>query len=135
MGKRSHGEDSQASNTPVKKEKIPEFNGTTFKAMLKEPRTAMKGEYICTVSQTHLIEVINFISVIIIILLWLILSFISPAGLETFISTAKKLPCSDLYDVVEGYVKISMECAEIFKLLEGEKHVESEVSLLSGGWD
>uniref|UniRef100_A0A8C9ZSW6 URB1 ribosome biogenesis homolog n=1 Tax=Sander lucioperca TaxID=283035 RepID=A0A8C9ZSW6_SANLU len=53
--------------------------------------------------------------------------FISPAGLEIFISTAKKLPCSDLYDVVEGYIKISMECAEIFKLLEREKHVESEL--------
>lgn len=53
----------------------------------------------------------------------------SPAGLETFISTAKKLPCPALYDVVEGYIKISMECAEVFKLLEGEKHVESEVSL------
>lgn len=52
----------------------------------------------------------------------------SSAGLEKFISTAKKLPRSDLYDVVEGYIKISMECAEIFKLLEGEKHVESEVS-------
>lgn len=54
--------------------------------------------------------------------------FLPPAGLETFISTAKKLPCSDLYDVVEGYIKISMECAEIFKLLEREKHIESEVS-------
>lgn len=53
---------------------------------------------------------------------------LSPAGLQTFISTAKKLPCPDLYDVVEGYIKISMECAEIFKLLEGEKHAESEVS-------
>ena len=52
----------------------------------------------------------------------------SPAGLETFVSTAKKLPCSDLYDVVEGYIKISMECAEIFKLLEREKHVETEVN-------
>ncbi|TDH14693.1 hypothetical protein EPR50_G00022920 [Perca flavescens] len=89
MGKKRHSEDSAESNTPVKKE-VPEFNGTAFKAMLKEPTTAMKG-------------------------------------LETFISTAKKLPCSDLYDVVEGYIKISMECAEIFKLLEREKHVESEL--------
>uniref|UniRef100_A0A667XRF8 URB1 ribosome biogenesis homolog n=1 Tax=Myripristis murdjan TaxID=586833 RepID=A0A667XRF8_9TELE len=54
----------------------------------------------------------------------------SPAGLETFISTAKKLPCPALYDVVEGYIKISMECAEVFKLLEGEKHVESEMVLI-----
>uniref|UniRef100_A0A8C4IDY3 Nucleolar pre-ribosomal-associated protein 1 n=1 Tax=Dicentrarchus labrax TaxID=13489 RepID=A0A8C4IDY3_DICLA len=83
MGKKRPNEDSEESNTPVKKE-VPEFNGTAFKTMLKDPSTAMKG-------------------------------------LETFISTAKKLPCSDLYDVVEGYIKISMECAEIFKLLEGEK--------------
>ncbi|XP_032363230.1 nucleolar pre-ribosomal-associated protein 1 [Etheostoma spectabile] len=89
MGTKRHSEDSAESNTPLKKE-VPEFNGTVFKAMLKDPPTAMKG-------------------------------------LETFISTAKKLPCSDLYDVVEGYIKISMECAEIFKLLEREKHVESEM--------
>ncbi|XP_031719530.1 nucleolar pre-ribosomal-associated protein 1 isoform X1 [Anarrhichthys ocellatus] len=89
MGKKRQNEDSAESNTPVKKE-VPEFNGTVFKAMLKEPTTAMKG-------------------------------------LETFISTAKKLPCPDLYDVVEGYIKISMECAEIFKLLEGENHTESEM--------
>lgn len=55
-------------------------------------------------------------------------SALSPAGLEKFISTAKKLPRSDLYDVVEGYIKISVDCAEIFKLLEGERHLESEVS-------
>ena len=54
--------------------------------------------------------------------------FLPPAGLETFISIAKKLPSSDLYDVVEGYIKISMECAEIFKLLEGDKHEEMEVN-------
>ncbi|XP_037631816.1 nucleolar pre-ribosomal-associated protein 1 isoform X2 [Sebastes umbrosus] len=92
MGKKRHSEDSTESNSPVKKE-VPEFNGTVFKAMLKEASTAMKG-------------------------------------LETFISTAKKLPCSDLYDVVEGYIKISMECAEIFKLLEREKHLESEMMLI-----
>ncbi|XP_029302759.1 nucleolar pre-ribosomal-associated protein 1 isoform X2 [Cottoperca gobio] len=92
MGIKRHMEDSAESNTPLKKE-VPEFNGTVFKAMLKEPTTAMKG-------------------------------------LETFVSTAKKLPCSDLYDVVEGYIKISMECAEIFKLLEREKHVESEMMLV-----
>lgn len=48
MGKKRHSEDSAESNTPVKKEKVPEFNGTAFKAMLKEPTTAMKGECICT---------------------------------------------------------------------------------------
>lgn len=47
MGKKRHSEDSAESNTPVKKEKVPEFNGTAFKAMLKEPTTAMKGECIC----------------------------------------------------------------------------------------
>lgn len=52
---------------------------------------------------------------------------LSAAGLEAFISAAKKLPSSDAYDVVEGYIKISMECTEIFKLLEGEKHLETEV--------
>ncbi|XP_069563498.1 nucleolar pre-ribosomal-associated protein 1 [Brachyistius frenatus] len=93
MGKKRPNEDSVESNTSVKKEKVPEFNGTVFKSMLKDPTTARKG-------------------------------------LETFISTAKKLPCSDLYDAVEGYIKISMECAEIFKLLEGEKHMESEMMLI-----
>ncbi|CAL8351648.1 unnamed protein product [Lota lota] len=51
-------------------------------------------------------------------------------ALETFISFAKKLPCPDLYDVVEGYLKISMECAEIFKLLAVEKPVEKEMMLV-----
>lgn len=50
------------------------------------------------------------------------------AGLETFVSLAKELPAAQLYDVVEGYVKISVECAEIFKLLDGERKPESEVS-------
>ncbi|CAM9233271.1 unnamed protein product, partial [Lampetra planeri] len=77
----------------AKKEKVAEFNGTVFKAMLKEPTTAMKA-------------------------------------LETFISTAKKLPSTELYDVVEGFIKISMECVEIFKLLEGEKQTESELLLI-----
>lgn len=51
----------------------------------------------------------------------------SAAGLKSFVSAAKKLPSSDMYDVVEGYIKISMECTEILNLLEGEKHVETEV--------
>ncbi|KAL4647749.1 nucleolar pre-ribosomal-associated protein 1 [Arapaima gigas] len=51
-------------------------------------------------------------------------------GLEKFVSTAKKLPCAELYDVVEGYITISMECADIFKLLEGEKHSEYELMLI-----
>lgn len=41
---------------------------------------------------------------------------------------AKKLPCAELYDVVEGYIKISVECSEIFGLLEEENISESEVS-------
>ncbi|XP_023817454.1 nucleolar pre-ribosomal-associated protein 1 [Oryzias latipes] len=84
---------SAKSAVPVKKGKSPEFNGAEFKAMLKNPTTAMKG-------------------------------------LETFVSIARKLPCLDLYDVVEGYLKISMECAEIFQLLEGEKHAENETMLV-----
>lgn len=43
-------------------------------------------------------------------------------------SVAKTLPSPQVYDVVEGYVKISMECAEIFKLLDGERKPENEVS-------
>lgn len=48
MGKKRRSEDSDESNTPAKKEKVSEFNGTVFKAMLKEPTTAMKGEFIIT---------------------------------------------------------------------------------------
>lgn len=51
-------------------------------------------------------------------------------ALETFIQTAKKLPCDNLYDVVEGYLKISAECAEILALLEGDTHSETEVRYL-----
>ncbi|XP_061857913.1 nucleolar pre-ribosomal-associated protein 1 isoform X2 [Colius striatus] len=51
-------------------------------------------------------------------------------GLETFITVAKTLPSPEVYDVVEGYVKISMECAEIFKLLDGERKPESEMLLV-----
>lgn len=54
MGKRRRSEDSVESNTLVKKE-LPEFNGTAFKAMLKEPSTAMKGE--CTLLHPSLIGV------------------------------------------------------------------------------
>uniref|UniRef100_A0A672TFE9 URB1 ribosome biosis homolog n=1 Tax=Strigops habroptila TaxID=2489341 RepID=A0A672TFE9_STRHB len=50
--------------------------------------------------------------------------------LETFISVAKTLPSPDVYDVVEGYIKISMECAEIFKLMDGERKPESEMLLI-----
>ena len=49
------------------------------------------------------------------------------SALEAFVSAAKKLPREDVYDVVEGYIKISVECAEIFQLLSGEKRPESEV--------
>ena len=55
------------------------------------------------------------------------------SALEAFVSAAKKLPREDVYDVVEGYIKISVECAEIFQLLSGEKRPESEVcSFLPG---
>ncbi|XP_003797152.1 nucleolar pre-ribosomal-associated protein 1 [Otolemur garnettii] len=54
---------------------------------------------------------------------------IGPA-LEAFVSAAKKLPREDMYDVVEGYIKISVECAEIFQLLSGEKRPESEMLLI-----
>ncbi|XP_053164399.1 nucleolar pre-ribosomal-associated protein 1 isoform X2 [Hemicordylus capensis] len=51
-------------------------------------------------------------------------------GLETFISIAKSLPSEEKYDVVEGYIKVSVECAEILKLLDGERRPESEVLLI-----
>ncbi|XP_034371344.1 nucleolar pre-ribosomal-associated protein 1 [Arvicanthis niloticus] len=51
-------------------------------------------------------------------------------ALEAFISAAKQLPREDVCDVVEGYIKISMECAEIFQLLSGEKRPESEMLLI-----
>ncbi|KFP86629.1 Nucleolar pre-ribosomal-associated protein 1, partial [Acanthisitta chloris] len=40
------------------------------------------------------------------------------------------LPSPEVYDVVEGYVKISMECAEIFKLMDGERKPENEMLLI-----
>ncbi|XP_060090308.1 nucleolar pre-ribosomal-associated protein 1 [Heteronotia binoei] len=51
-------------------------------------------------------------------------------GLETFTSIAKLLPSAEQYDVVEGYIKISVECAEILKLLDGERRPESEMMLI-----
>ncbi|XP_010606935.1 nucleolar pre-ribosomal-associated protein 1 isoform X3 [Fukomys damarensis] len=51
-------------------------------------------------------------------------------ALEAFVSAAKKLPQEDVHDVVEGYIKISVECAEIFQLLSGEKRPESEMLLI-----
>lgn len=133
MGKKRHSDDSGESNTPAKKEMVPEFNGTAFKAMLKEPSTATKGEFICTIKCHKLIIVVVICPLVNLSaqggMQSSIFSYIlSRAGLEAFISAAKKLPSSDLYDVVEGYIKISVECAEIFKLLEGEKHTETEVS-------
>ncbi|NXA49095.1 NPA1P protein, partial [Nothocercus julius] len=51
-------------------------------------------------------------------------------GLQTFVSVAKTLPSAEVYDVVEGYIKISVECAEIFKLLDGERKPEREMLLI-----
>ncbi|KAM5335146.1 nucleolar pre-ribosomal-associated protein 1 isoform 2-T2 [Glossophaga mutica] len=51
-------------------------------------------------------------------------------ALEAFVSAAKTLPQEDVYDVVEGYIKISVECAEVFQLLSGEKRPESEMLLI-----
>lgn len=95
MANKRRNEDSPKCTTTEKKSKSveSEFNGTVFKAMLKDPSKELKG-------------------------------------LETFIRVAKKLPCADLYDVVEGYIKVSVECSEIFKLLEAEDHSESEMMLI-----
>lgn len=49
------------------------------------------------------------------------------SALEAFVAAAKQLPREDMYDVVEGYIKISVECAEVFQLLSGERPPESEV--------
>ncbi|CAM9558740.1 unnamed protein product [Lampetra fluviatilis] len=49
-------------------------------------------------------------------------------ALETFVSLSKQLPAEGLHDVVEGFVKISGECAEIFKLLDGERLRDRELS-------
>ncbi|KAM7023698.1 nucleolar pre-ribosomal-associated protein 1-like [Acridotheres tristis] len=51
-------------------------------------------------------------------------------GLESFVSLALALPSPRVYDAVEGYVKISVECAEIYKLLDGERKPESEMLLI-----
>uniref|UniRef100_A0A670I5I8 URB1 ribosome biosis homolog n=1 Tax=Podarcis muralis TaxID=64176 RepID=A0A670I5I8_PODMU len=37
---------------------------------------------------------------------------------------------AEQYDVVEGYIKVSVECAEILKLLDGERRPESEMLLI-----
>ena len=45
MGKRRISDDSTESNLPVKISKVTEFSGTAFKLMLKEPSSAMNGEF------------------------------------------------------------------------------------------
>ncbi|XP_063812468.1 nucleolar pre-ribosomal-associated protein 1 [Pseudophryne corroboree] len=51
-------------------------------------------------------------------------------GLEQFVILSRKLPSPHLYDVVEGYLKISVECVEILKLLDGERRPDSETILI-----
>ncbi|CAN2387608.1 URB1 ribosome biogenesis 1 homolog (S. cerevisiae) [Pristimantis euphronides] len=51
-------------------------------------------------------------------------------GLQQFLILSRKLPDPSLYDVVEGYIKISVECIEILKLLDGEKRPESELMVI-----
>ncbi|KAJ7320522.1 hypothetical protein JRQ81_020033 [Phrynocephalus forsythii] len=51
-------------------------------------------------------------------------------GLEKFISIAKSLPSTEQFDIVEGYIKVSVECTEILKLLDGERRPESEMLLI-----
>ncbi|KAM5180794.1 nucleolar pre-ribosomal-associated protein 1 [Mantella aurantiaca] len=51
-------------------------------------------------------------------------------GLEQFITLSRKLPSPHIYDVVEGYIKISVECTEILKLLDGERRPENETMLV-----
>ncbi|XP_039598405.1 nucleolar pre-ribosomal-associated protein 1-like, partial [Polypterus senegalus] len=89
MPKKRKSEQSEVLESKKLKIVDTEFNGTHFKAMLKEDGQAVKG-------------------------------------LETFISIVQKLPSPEIYDVVEGYIKISMECSEIFRLMEGKQNEESE---------
>ncbi|XP_073524409.1 nucleolar pre-ribosomal-associated protein 1 [Phyllobates terribilis] len=51
-------------------------------------------------------------------------------GLQQFLELSRILPNPALYDVVEGYIKISVECIEILKLLDGEKRPESEMMII-----
>ncbi|XP_069801892.1 nucleolar pre-ribosomal-associated protein 1 [Dendropsophus ebraccatus] len=51
-------------------------------------------------------------------------------GLQHFLNLSRKLPNPSLYDVVEGYIKISVECIEILKLLDGGKRPESEMMII-----
>lgn len=51
------------------------------------------------------------------------------SALEAFVTAAKQLPREGACDVVEDYVRISVECAEVFQLLGGERPPESQVGL------
>lgn len=56
MGKKRISCDSTESNKPVKISKVTEFSGTAFKTMLKEPSSAMNGEFIrsrCRYCNSH----------------------------------------------------------------------------------
>lgn len=46
MSKKRTSDAMAEFEAPVKKDKAPEFNGTVFKTMLKNPTTAMKGNHI-----------------------------------------------------------------------------------------
>lgn len=46
MSKKRISDDSTESTPPVKISKDTEFSGTAFKTMLKEPSSAMNGEFI-----------------------------------------------------------------------------------------
>lgn len=67
MGKKRRSDDVVESNIAAKKEKVAEFNGTVFKAMLKEPTTAMKGESTNTIRRRNIpllsVHVVYYISV------------------------------------------------------------------------
>lgn len=52
MDKKRCNEDSAESSTLAKRVKHPEFNGTAFKAMLKDPSTAMKGRVVRSLSHS-----------------------------------------------------------------------------------
>lgn len=47
MSKKRRSDVPPESDPREKKDKVPEFNGTEFKAMLRNPTTAMKGKRLC----------------------------------------------------------------------------------------
>ncbi|KAM8819873.1 nucleolar pre-ribosomal-associated protein 1 [Eudromia elegans] len=111
-----------------------EFSGARFKALLREPAAAQQGERPlareAAVSAREAAVSAREAAVSAREAAVSAREAAVSARLQTFVSIARTLPSADVYDVVEGYIKISVECAEIFKLLDGERKPESEMLLI-----